>query len=87
MTAIALNDLNLCNELDSIASTAIAGAGAWHRRGASISTGSFGAYRRTSQSYQGIRFHDGYLQRHYIEGWMRQRTQTEYSSWDHNVRV
>ena len=87
MNAIALNDLPVCNDLDSQAALAIAGAGAWHRRSVSISTGSFGGYSRRYQSYQGIRFHDGYLQKHYIEGWKRTRTQTEYSSWDHNVKV
>ena len=38
-------------------------------------------------NYQGLTFHDGYLSRHTYEGWKRQRTQTEYSYWDHYVRI
>ena len=84
---IALNDLAVSNDLDSQAMVAISGAGAWHQRYAYVVTGNYGSYSRTSQSYQGIKFHDGYLHRHYIEGWKRSRTQTEYSSWDHFVKL
>ena len=84
---IALNDLSIANDLDSQAMNTVSGAGAWHRRYAFIRTGSFGSYSRTSKRYQGIKFHDGYLHRHYVEGWKRSRTQTEYSSWNHYVKV
>jgi len=84
---IAMNDLAISQDLDNQAMSTVKGAGAWHRRYAVMSTGRFGAYQRTSVSYRGIKFHDGYLQRHYIEGWKRSRTQTEYSSWDHYVKV
>ena len=84
---IALNDLTVSNELDSNAMNAISGAGAWHRRYAFIRTSRWGSFRRTSKRYMGQKFHDGYLQKHYIEGWKRSRTQTEYSSWDHYVKV
>jgi hypothetical protein len=39
------------------------------------------------KSYVGTTFHDGYLTKQYNEGWKRTRTQTEYSYWDHFVRV
>ena len=84
---IALQDLNVAADLDNQAMATIAGAGAWHRRSVSLVTGSFGAYKLRYKNYQGIKFHDGYLSRHYIEGWKRSRTQTEYSTWDHFVRV
>ncbi|MEM9624469.1 MAG: hypothetical protein AAF993_22705 [Pseudomonadota bacterium] len=84
---IALTDLAVSQDLDSQAMNAVQGAGAWHKRYSFISTGSWGAYKRTSVNYRGIKFHDGYLHRHYIEGWKRSRTQTEYSSWNHYVKV
>ena len=84
---IALNDLAVSNDLDNLAMTAISGAGEWHLRSRSVTTGRFGAYRMTSRSYRGIRFHDGYLSRHYIEGWQRTALTVERTSWDHNVRV
>ena len=52
-----------------------------------VNTGSWGNYTRMYANYVGTTFHDGYLSRHYSEGWQRQRTQTEYSYWDHFVRV
>ena len=45
------------------------------------------SYSRRYQSYVGTTFHDGYLSRQYREGWKRTRVQTEYSTWNHFVRV
>jgi hypothetical protein len=87
MTALALIDLNMGKELDSQALASISGQGAWHKTGSSISTGSWSGYSLRYKNYQGILFHDGYLSRKYTEGWKRTRTQTEYSSWNHYVKV
>jgi hypothetical protein len=87
MTAIALNDIAMSTELDSAAQAEITGRGAWHLTGKSVTTGSWSGYSLRYKNYQGIMFHDGYLSRHYKEGWKRTRVQTEYSNWNHYVRV
>ena len=63
------------------------GRGEWHLLSSFVDTGSSGNYTRMYANYVGTTFHDGYLSRHYSEGWQRQRTQTEYSYWDHFVRA
>ena len=84
---IALNDLNIAADLDVAAQAEVQGAGAWHLISRSVSTGSWGAYSLRYKQYKGILFHDGYLSRHFVEGWKRQRTQTEYTRWNHYVRI
>jgi hypothetical protein len=87
MTALAIIDLNLGKDLDNQALASISGKGSWHLLGKSISTSSWSSYSRRYQSYVGTTFHDGYLSRQYREGWKRTRVQTEYSTWNHFVRV
>jgi hypothetical protein len=87
MTALAINDLNMGNELDRQALASIAGKGEWHKIGSSVSTGSWSGYKFRYATYKGITFHDGYLSRHTVEGWKRTRTQTEYSTWNHYVKI
>ena len=87
MNALAIIDLNIDNQLDSQALASITGKGEWHQTSSFISTGSWSSYSRRYANYQGITFHDGYLSRKYKEGWKRTRTQTEYSYWDHYVKV
>jgi hypothetical protein len=87
MNAIALNDLNTSQNLDKAALTAIKGRGDWHQRSVGIATSDWSGYTNMYKSYVGQTFHDGYLSRQYNEGWKRTRTQTEYSYWDHFVRV
>ena len=87
MTALAITDLNLGKDLDSQALASISGKGEWHKISSAIYTGAWSGYSRYSYSYQGITFHDGYLSRKSVEGWKRTRVQTEYSTWNHFVRV
>lgn len=87
MNALAIIDLNVSADLDRQALAGVKGAGEWHLLGSSIVTGSWGSYQNRYKNYVGTTFHDGYLSRQYREGWKRQRTQTEYSTWDHFVRV
>lgn len=87
MNALAINDLSISSNLDRAAMTAIKGGADWVLKSSYISTGSWSAYSLTSQSYQGQKFNDGYLSKHYVEGWKRTRNQTEYSTWDHFVKV
>jgi hypothetical protein len=87
MATLTIDDLNVSTELDSAALADIKGKGAWHLTGKSVTTGSWGGYSLRYKNYQGILFHDGYLSRHYKEGWKRTRVQIEYSNWNHYVRV
>ena len=87
MNTLNLNDLSLSQALDRKAMTQLTGAGDWHLRSSSIATGSWSGYTQTFSQYVGQTFHDGYLSRQTYEGWKRTRTQTEYSYWDHFVRV
>jgi hypothetical protein len=87
MTALAINDLSIGKELDSQALANIFGKGEWHRYSVSIATGSWSNYSNRYKTYQGTVFHDGFLSKWYKEGWKRTRVQTEYSYWDHYVKV
>ncbi len=87
MTAIAINDLSLSNELDRNAMTDINGRGQWHLIAKGISTGAWGGYQQFYSNYRGIKFHGGYLSRHYVKGFRRFRVQTETSYWNQYVRV
>ena len=87
MTAIAINDLSMSNELDRNALADINGRGQWHLIISSVSTGSWGAYQQFYSRYIGTKFHDGYLSRHYVKGFQRTRVQTETSYWNQYVRV
>ncbi len=87
MNALAITDINNAIELDNAAVAAVKGSGMWHLKSSSVVTGNWGAYQQLSSVQQGITFHDGYLSRHYVEGWKRQRTQTEYSTWDKFVKI
>jgi hypothetical protein len=86
-TTLTINDLNLSNELDSQALATICGRGEWEFLGAYVATGSWGGYQNRFTSYVGTTFHDGYLSRQYYEGWLRSKTDYEYSYWNQYVRV
>ena len=87
MNALAINDLSITKDLDTTAMTAIKGGSDWNQRSSGIATTDWSGYTNMFKSYVGTTFHDGYLTRQYNEGWKRTRTQTEYSYWDHFVRV
>ena len=65
----------------------LTGGAEWHLRSSYISTGSWSGYTQMFKTYIGQTYHDGYLSKQTYEGWKRTRTQTEYSYWDHFVRV
>jgi hypothetical protein len=87
MNALSLNDLTVSKDLDRAALVAIKGGSDWNLRSTSIGTTEWSAYSNMYKSYVGTTFHDGYLTKQYNEGWKRTRTQSEYSYWDHFVRV
>lgn len=87
MNALAIIDIDTSNELDNAAVAEVNGSGTWHLRSRSVSTGNWSGYQFRYSVYQGIKFHDGYLHRHYIQGWKRTRVQTEYTSWDKFLKV
>ena len=87
MTTLNLNDLKVSEALDRKSMAELTGAGEWHLRSSFVSTGAWSGYSLVSSQYRGILFHDGYLSRHTYETWKRTRTQTEYSYWDHFVKV
>jgi hypothetical protein len=84
---LTIQDLNASQTLDRQARQMIRGRGEWHLLSTSISTGAWSGYVNTYKNYVGTTFHDGYLSKQYSEGWKRTRTQTEYSAWNHFVRV
>ena len=87
MNTLTITDLNLSQALDRKAMTELSGGAVWHLRSSYISDGSWSGYTQMFNQYIGQTFHDGYLSKHSYEGWKRTRTQTEYSYWDHFVRV
>ena len=88
MTTITLNDLDLSQALDRKSMTELTGGAEWHLRSSFISTGAWSNYQQFYNQYVGLTYaHDGYLSRQTYEGFKRTRTQTEYSYWDHFVRV
>jgi len=87
MTTLALNDIKSSQALDRKALAEIKGRGAWYQLSTSVSTGAWSGYSAMFYNYVGTTFHDGYLSRQYYGGYTRQRTQTEYSYWNHFVRV
>jgi hypothetical protein len=88
MTTLTLNDLDLSQALDRKSMAELTGGGDWNLRSSFISTGAWSNYSQMFSSYVGLTYaHDGYLSRQTYEGWKRTRTQTEYSYWDHFVRV
>jgi hypothetical protein len=87
MSTLMINDLSMGKELDRAALANLTGRGEWHRISRSVSTGAWGSYSRLSKQYVGTKMHDGYLSRQYRERWLRKRTQYEYTSWNHYVRV
>ena len=87
MTILAISDLNASEALDRKAMTELKGGSDWELLSSWVSTGSWSGYSQMFSSYVGITFHDGYLSRQTYEGWKRTRTQTEYSYWNHFVRV
>ena len=87
MNTLTITDLNVSSELDSQALTAISGRGEWEYLGASVVSGSWSGYQNRFKSYVGQTFHDGYLSRQYYEGWLRTKTDYEYSYWNQFVRV
>jgi hypothetical protein len=84
---ITLDNLSVSTDLDRAALVAIKGGSEWNQRSSGVVTNDWSAYSNMYKSYVGTTFHDGYLTRQYNEGWKRTRAQTEYSYWDHFVRV
>ena len=87
MSTLMINDLTMGKELDRDALTNLTGRGEWHLLSRTVATGAWSSYSRLSKQYVGTTFHDGYLSRKYRERWLRKRTQYEYTTWCHYVRV
>ena len=87
MSSLQISDINASQALDLKAMNEITGKGDWHMRSSFVSTGAWSGYSAMYYNYVGTTFHDGYLSRQYDGGYRRTRTQTEYSYWDHFVRV
>ena len=87
MNALNIIDLKSSQALDIQAMNEIQGRGDWHMRSSSVSTGGWSGYSAMYYNYVGTTFHDGYLVRQYDGGYKRTRVQTEYSYWDHFVRI
>jgi hypothetical protein len=87
MNALNISDLGTSQALDIKAMSDIKGGAEWHQRSSFISTGGWSGYSAMYYNYVGTTFHDGYLVRQYDGGYKRTRTQTEYSYWDHFVRI
>jgi hypothetical protein len=87
MTTLILSDLAVSEALDRKAMAELKGGSEWELYSSWISTGAWSGYSQMFSSYVGITFHDGYLSRQTYEGWKRTRVQTEYSYWNHFVRI
>ncbi|MDY6949648.1 MAG: hypothetical protein SXG53_28560 [Pseudomonadota bacterium] len=87
MTTLNLGDLSLSQALDRKSMSELRGGGEWHLRSSFVASGAWSGYSYVSGQYQGLTFHDNYLSRHTYETWKRTRTQTEYSYWDHFVKL
>ncbi|HEY0683217.1 MAG TPA: hypothetical protein VGD45_12870 [Steroidobacter sp.] len=87
MNTLQINDLELSEALDRESMAALAGGNAYHQTGATYYNGAWSGYTLMSAQYQYTTIHDGYWARKYSETWRRTRVQTEYSYWDHFVRI
>ena len=87
MNAIALNDLSISSNLDRAAMTAIKGGSEWNLRSSASVMSGWSYDTLISNQYVGQTFHDGYLSKQTIEGYKRTRTETQYRTYDHFVRV
>ena len=87
MNMIAMNDLSISQDLDQAARAAISGGAEWTLNSTYVDQGTWSGYSLSYKNYVGQTFHDGYLCKETNEGWKRTRTQTEYSNWEHFVRV
>ena len=87
MTTLITNDLTASQALDSKAMAELTGGSEWHQLYKYSVLSAWSGYSYVTGSNQGLTFHDGYLSRHSKEWWKRTRVETEYSYWDHFVRI
>lgn len=87
MNTLQINDLELSDALDRKSMSELSGGSAYHLRGATVYSGAWSGYTLMSAQYQGYAIHDGGWARKYSETWRRTRVQTEYSYWDHFVKI
>ena len=89
MSAITLTDLPLNNDLDRNALAELTGRGSvsWSFRFSTTSYSGWSAQQRVYSNYQGTLMKDGYLHRHYTEGWQRQRTEYKTNHWNKYVKI
>ncbi|HEY0683225.1 MAG TPA: hypothetical protein VGD45_12910 [Steroidobacter sp.] len=87
MNTLSLNDLSCSEALDRASMGELAGAGPYHLTGLAYYNGAWSGYTLMSAQYQYTTIHDGYWARKYSETWRRTRVQTEYSYWNHFVRI
>ena len=87
MNTLALNDLSISKNLDRAALTAVKGGSEFHLRSSSSSLSAWSYDTLLSKDYVGTTWHDGYLSKQYTEGYKRTRTETQYRSYDHFVRI
>jgi hypothetical protein len=87
MNIIATNDLSISSNLDRAAMSAVKGGGEFALRSSYNTLSAWSYDTLLSKEYQGQKFNDGYLSKHYIEGYKRTRTETNYRTFDHFVKV
>ena len=89
MSAVSITDLPLDKELDRNALAELTGRGSiiWNYRSSTTSYSGWSAQKRVYSSYQGTTIKNGYLHRHYREGWQRQRTEYKTNHWDKFVKI
>ena len=87
MTTLNLGDLSLSQALDRKSMAELRGGAQRQLRSCLVASGARRGYSYVSGQYQGPTVHDNSLSRHTYETWKRTRTQTEYSYWDHFVKL
>ena len=87
MTTLKLVDLDSSAALVRSAMAALLGGNSWVLRTATVVSGAWSAQQRFYYQSMGRTTHDNYPAWWSLEGWKRSRTQTEYSYWDHFVKV
>jgi hypothetical protein len=88
MAALTLVDLETTQALNCKAMSALKGRGEWHLYRTEIYLGrSWSGYCQILKWDLGETVHDGYKARLYFEGYTRQKVDTEFTYWNHYVRI
>lgn len=88
MSAVAITDLSINTDLDRDALAQLTGRGvSWSFISTTTGYSAWSSQTRVYSVYKGTLIKNGYLHRHYQEGWRRQRIEYQTNHWNKYVKV